>query len=302
MKINTYNPIKSEEAYITSFFPQIPYAAPKTAILLCRTGTSAKMVITENTKVKTSDIKRGKFNWQVEIDMHSHSVAFRDQYLSRDNVSKFEIEIRATASVVEPDSVYEQGVADVAEAIEEEMRGRIQEAASRYDLDSSPQLREAIKAELGDFYQLDSGIQVNNMNVLVRMDPKYEKLKERTQYERIKAAEAQKLQEIYQDDYTAIFAEVAEGSITAAEASDRMKKSLSDDFDERLRQLRAAAPFANELKEKDLVRASGVANQMEQMIQTLLADSSKKGKLNEPAQAPQLEGEKNPYAPFDEDD
>ncbi len=27
--------------------------------------------------------------------------------------------------------------------------GRIQEAASRYDLDSSPQLREAIKAELG---------------------------------------------------------------------------------------------------------------------------------------------------------
>ncbi len=62
---------------------------------------------------------------------------------------------------------------------------------------------------------------MNNMNVLVRMDPKYEKLKERTQYERIKAAEAQKLQEIYQDDYTAIFAEVAEGSITAAEASDR---------------------------------------------------------------------------------
>ena len=302
MILKTYNPIVNEEAYTTSFFPQIPYASPKTAVLLCRTGSNAKLLITENSKVKTSDIKRGKFNWQVEIDMHSHTIAFRGQFLSRDNVSKFEVEIRATASVSEPDSVYNQGVLDVAEAIEEEMRGRIQETASRYDLDSSEQLREAIKAELGDFYQLDSGIQVNNMNVLVRMDPKYEKLKEKTQYERIKAAEAQKIQDIYQDGCTAIFTEVAEGRITAAEAIDRVKKSLSDDFDERMRQLRAAAAFANELKEKDLVRASGVSEQMEQMIRTLLADSGKKGQLNAPVQAPQLENEKNPYAPFDEDD
>ncbi len=76
MKINTYNPIKSEEAYTTSFFSADSICGPKDRYTSVQNRTSAKMVITENTKVKTSDIKRGKFNWQVEIDMHSHPLPF----------------------------------------------------------------------------------------------------------------------------------------------------------------------------------------------------------------------------------
>lgn len=299
MVVKTYDPILQEEAYTTSFFPQIPYVGAKEAVILYGGDGDRKLVIREGARVKTGDLRKGKYNHKVKVDLHSHMIVFRDSYGSSNSAAKFEIEIRASASVAEPDQVFEQGVRDVAEAVEEELRGRLQDFALAYELDDAGLLREKIKLELGDFYQLDVGIAVNNISVQVRMDPKYEQLRERTEYEKRKAKAADELKEVYQESVTAIFAQVAEGTITAVEAYAMARKRRSEDFDEYIRQLRAAASFVNEMKEQDLIRTSDVYDQMNQMIRNLLLESASGPKAGIPEK--KKDGEEGDlYAPFDE--
>ncbi len=299
MVVKTYDPIVQEEAYTASFFPQIPYVGAKEAVILYGADGNRKLVIREGVRVKTADLRKGKYNQKVKVDLHSHMIVFRDFYASSNGFAKFEIEVRASASVAEPDQVFEQGVRDVAEAVEEELRGKLQDLALAYELDDAAHLREKVRLELGDFYQLDAGITVNNINVQVRMDPKYEQLRERTEYEKRKAKAADELKEVYQESVTAIFAQVAEGSITAADAYAMARKRKSEDFDEYIRQLRAAASFVNEMKEQDLIRTSDVYDQMNQMICNLLLESGSGAGAGIPEKKKDG-GERDLYAPFDE--
>lgn len=302
MILTTYDPITAEKAYTVSFFPKIPYAGPQKALILSGNGGERRLVITENTRVKTSDLKRGKFSRMAEVDIQPHTVAFKEKYLSVDRVSKFEIEIRATAQVREPEQVYEQGIHDVAQALLEEMEGHLQELAAAYELEESGRLREAVKSELGDYYQLNSGIEVRGIRVSVRMEQQYEKLRAKTQYEKAKAVEAKKLQNVYTDSSTAILAELAEENITAEEAVRRMKKGLSEDFDERIRQVRAVAALAEELQNQDFLKGSGVAEQMGKAVQELISDSMGRKKISLEEKNPKLEAKENPYRPFDEEE
>ena len=71
----TYNPIKREETYQCGFLPKIPIPEPKCAILLiARREGSRMMVISDESKIKGSDIKKGKYDYLAEIDMHQYNI------------------------------------------------------------------------------------------------------------------------------------------------------------------------------------------------------------------------------------
>lgn len=303
---NTYNPIIKETTYVNSFFPKIPFVSPQRIIILCNTGTGEQLVITENSKIKTGELKKKKFNWTVEIDMQPHMVSFKDKYSSQDNISDFEIEIKAMACVTEPLQVYAQGIKDVAEAMRREMAGYLEDLASRYDLDESNQLREAIKSRLGDIYYLNCGIQINGIQVTVHMEQRYKELRSKSQYEKAKAAEAQKLKAVYMEEDTAIFAEVADGRITPEEAVKRMKKSFSDDFNENLRRIRELAALYQEMQENDLVTEGVLAKELENSLRRLVMKDAKKEKNaiteRDLIKELQLKNENNPYRSFDDED
>lgn len=166
MIIKTFNPIITEKPYNISLFSKPLCPKPKTAIIMYRTGSNNKIVITEHLNVKKRDLKKKKFDWMVEIDMHSHTIAFQEDYFSNNNISKFKIEITASALIITPEQVHKQGIYDVTKAFKEDIKNRIQELASGYNLKNCKRLKDCIKKNLGDIYQFN-GIQINHIHISV---------------------------------------------------------------------------------------------------------------------------------------
>lgn len=312
---STFNPIVREELYKNSFFPQIPVPQPNSMILLYASGSATSPLIISNERtVKVSDIRKGKYDKLVEIDLYAHTVKFSEELVSSDNISKFHISISASAHVIKPAEAYHRGIRDVASLVENSFIDTIQECASQCSIRDIKKLKEDLKEELVGICDLADCICVQNIIVNVKTDKKIEELlnKEmeiqlRLELETKKAEAAVHMQKVYENDITAIFAELADGRINATEATARSKACLSDDFDERMRQMREVANFIQDMEDRDLITKADSLNKVKTILGQL-AIVGNRIPVEQIAQEPEnmkLEDShkeaRNEFADFDED-
>lgn len=313
MVISTFNPILKEEAFKMSFFSLIPIPGPKKAILLFSSALKGSpLILMSDTKVKTSDIRKGKYDQLVEIDLHPNNVQFEEEFLSDDSVSKFSVTISATAYVSEPDVLYEEQVLDVAALISKVYFNKIQDIASDHSIRDVSGVKYDIKDVLGDGGYVGKGISIQDINVVVKADGKYEQLIRsktdidyKVELERKKAESSRELHDLYRESAIAIFSEVAAGNITAEDAVSRTKDSLSSDFDERLRQIKATTDYIKELEKDDMIEAGNTLQKVKDLLNGLVISIPNVSSISqeEPKQiASETEEDKQDiYAPFDDE-
>lgn len=274
MKEKTFNPVLKEETYKSSFFPVIPIPGQKKAILLLSSITKAEpFVITNDTKVGTKTIRKGKYDQLVEIDMHPYNIKTKIEAVSNDDVSEFLIELTATAEVTEPEVVYSAHVLDVAAFVKESLAAQIQDIASEFSVYDSAALKKTLKQELGNICYLGNGISINSINIIIRLDEKYEKLLKskrdlnyNVELEENKANAAERMKSVYSDNITAVFSRFAAGEISAEEAISRSKEGISEDFDERMRQYKEMMSYLKELENQDMIDNSNVRAKAEALV------------------------------------
>lgn len=276
MIIDTYDPIISEVAYKRSLFPRIPIPGASRNIILYSTDTRRKLLISHDAEVKPTDIRRGRFDKEIEIDMRQHPICFKQNYRCYDGKNDFEVQIRATANVYDPEFIWEKDIRNVTEAVLNEIETSIQDLASERELMEWKYLQDEIKAAFRDEVQLLCGVAIKGVNVTVRMDEEIEKIYKKENKERFLKESAEKLKELYRNEDDAIFAQLADGKITAQEALKLKKEVKNEDFNDKMQKLREVMDIAQKLKDSDLVGNERI----EQYLEGFLQQSEKSGTGN----------------------
>lgn len=277
----TYNPIKREETYQNGFMPKIPIPAPKCAIILiAKKAGSGMMVITDQSKIKKSDIQKGKYDYLAEIDMHQYNIQIEFKATSNDQISDFTILISGVAAVTEPDIVYREQIRDVAQYIENGILADIQNMASDCRISERDFLKQNIENRFGAQVYIDSGISVWNINVLVKSDEQYEKLlKEKreiiyqTELDEVKSKAADEAKQRFSDPGTAAFKEYIEGSKTASEANAQWRQEEEKNFDMKIRQAKEYMKVAQQFEDADWVNGDQIRQSATQILQALSANT-----------------------------
>lgn len=264
--------------------------------------------------MKTSEIRKGKYDQLVEIDLHPNNIRLKEELASDDSVSKFSVTISATAFVTEPDVVYEEQISDVARLVSDVFFNQLQDMASDHSIRDVAGLKYDIKDALGNGGYVGKGISIQNINVVVKSDEKYEQLVRsktdldyKLELERKKAESSKELHQLYQNDVVAIFSEMAAGNITAEEAVNKTREGLSKDFDERLRQIRAATEYIKELEKDDMIDKGNTLHKVRELLNGLVTSIPSVSEISEKEQK-QLafeeedETKDSMYEPFDDED
>lgn len=256
----TYNPIMQEKNIKTGIFQRLPIPDTKRAIILLSTISDSRLLcVTTDSNLRMSALAGKKYNRQIDIDLSPHDISFKNEVLSQDNISKFTITVTVTASVTDPERVYLEKVTNVGKYVESYLIGRIEDQASLFSIRDNVALKQELKDDIEGIRYLESGIKLEHVHVIVRIDKKYEEfleqkqsMKYRTELERDKAKASEEMRGIYQDQITAIFSNFVTGEIGIEEAIQRSKKEMSQDFDERMRQIKEATDYIKSLGEEVL--------------------------------------------------
>lgn len=277
----TYNPIKREETYQNGFLPQIPIPGPKCAIVLIARKEGCKMKVIDNeSKIKGTELKRGKYDYLAEIDKHSYNIQIEINVMSNDQVSYFTIFFSGIATVRDPDIVYQEQIRDVAQHIENGILTNIQSMAKNYNISQRDYLLHDIENKYNIPEYLDCGISVSNINVLVKSDEHYEKLleeKRRIRYQREldkeKGDAADEARQRFSDPGTASFKEYIDGNITALEANEHMREEQEKNFDLKMRQAQEFIKFGQQLENADWIDKEQMSKNATEVLQNLLSGS-----------------------------
>lgn len=276
----TYNPIKREETYQSGFLPKIPIPEPKCAILLiARREGSRMMIITDESKIKGSHIKRGKYDYLAEIDMHQYNIQIEFNAMSNDQVSDFTISFSAIAVVTEPDIVYRAQIKDVAQHIENGILADIQGMAIECDISERDFLKRSIENKFGAQIYIDNGISVSNINVLVKSDEEYEKLlaeRRRIRYKRMldkdKSDAANEAKLWFSDAGSASYKEYIEGNITALEANAQWREENEKTFNMKMQQAQEFMKVGQQFEDSDWVNKEQLSQRAAEVLQGFTLD------------------------------
>ena len=271
----TFNPILEDSKYQNSFFPIIPVPSPGTEVILYASISGKKILITQTAKLKPKDIYKGKYDRKIVVDMRAQTVSFREKYGSKNIGVYFIVEVKAAVKVTEADIVWESGIHDVAASLEQEITSKIGDIACNYEISNVMLFQRHLKQQMGTLYLIGTGITIQGINYSVEIEEKYNQLFRQEYYEEQLSKSASEIQKMYENGAVAVFAEVAAQKISPEEAYERVQKSLSSNFDERMRQLREATQFLNELREKDFVNKEQITIQIEQILGSLSIVDSK---------------------------
>ena len=299
----TFNPIIEECQFQNKFYSRIPVPAAGTEVILYGSANRKKLMITQVPGIKTIDILRGKYDKKIVVDMRPRTISFEGNYQSKNIGVDFIVSVKATVEVQDADIAWESGIRDVAMCLQQEMDADIADVACKYELSEKGNFQQHLKQELGKFYLIGTGILIREVSYSVKLDEKYSKLYQQEYYETQRSKVAEVIQKKYKNGVVAAFAEVASGQISPEEAQRRAQKSISSDFDERMRQLREATIFIRELRESDFVNQQQISVSMEQILGSLMISDGKCiGKADTAKETDDRiqEGQENIYQPFDD--
>lgn len=300
----TFDPIISVGDYENKFFAQIPVLSNGTEIIMHSSASQGKLLITKDTEVKPMDLYRGKYDKIITVDVGAHAITFHERYASCRREGDFIIRVEAAEKVVKSDVVWESGIHDVASALETEMSADLRNVASGYPIDMVDTLQHEIKRQMeNNTYLSEVGIQILRIDYDVRLEEKYETLRKNETYEKWRVDSAQSIRNLYKDNETAIFAEVAIGTKTPEQAVQDLKREYASDFDERVRRARVITDLLEDMRENDLVDEEVARAQINNLLGTL---QGKKGSMLEQRETESnernesLSGKSGKYAPFDD--
>ena len=300
MILTTFDPILEEKEYVSKFFAQIPNPMSGTEIILYSSASRRKLLITKTPGIKPRDIHKGKYDMQIVVDLNKKTVSFSDEYRSKDAGINFEITVKAVVKVTDADIVWESGIHDVAAALKEEMDAQISEEAAMFDSNEARELNQDLRNAIENLFLVESGISVQGISYTVKLEQKIEKIIKNQSYEKKRSQAAQEISDMYRDNLVAVFAGVADGSMSPELASEKARGSLSNDFNERMRQLQAVTDYMEQLRTKELVDSSHVMKQMEDILKSLpFADYSRQIASDEKKVHGSLE-QKNEFKPIDD--
>jgi len=274
----TYNPMIQEKSIKLGIFQRLPVPDLKRAVILLSTiSDSPILCITHDTNLKMSALAGKKYNRQIDIDLSPHDISFKNEVLSQDNISKFTITVTITVSVSDPERVYLEQVTNVGRYIESYLMDKIEDQASRFSIRDSIALKQELKEDIESIRYLESGIKLEHVHITVRIDEKYEAFLEqkqsmryRTELERDKAKASEEMRSIYQDQITAIFSNFVTGEIGIEEAIQRSKKEMSQDFDERMRQIKEATNYIKSLGE-DMLDNENMVKSVQALLNSMIS-------------------------------
>lgn len=271
----TFDPILEESSYQNKYFAIIPVPEPGTEVILYASKSGNEILISQKPGIKPRDIYKGKYDRKIIVDMHMHEVSFGGRYDSKHVGVYFIINVEAAVKVAEADVVWKSGIHDVAGSLQKEMEDGIRDAACQYEISEKVVFQRDLKQLLGNVYLVGTGLQISGISYTVSIDEKYSEILEKGYYESQRSKAAEEMHKMYKDSAVAIFAEAAEGKISPSEAYELVQNSLSSNFDERMRQLREATKFVDELRTKEFVNNEQITMQMERILGGLLiADGS----------------------------
>ena len=244
MAENTYHPIGQPQPYTNGFFDDVPVPTPGYALILTSSRDQDPPLVIESGSVpEKRQVRRGQYNQTTRVDVSAHEISFELELPSADSISRFCVKLSMSARVRDPYQVMTNHVTDVAAAVRSQLTPRLEDLACEYALEQLQDLRRKILSSFSDVENLPCGISLSSISVQVRPDASHirhqeqiQDLKNKEQYEIIRAGIADTLSQRYQDPRIQAFAEFAGGQITAEEAAMRMQKRSAKDFDESMRQ------------------------------------------------------------------
>lgn len=265
----TFDPIIESTNYVNKFFAEIPVPRAGTEIMLYASSSGKKLFITKTPGIRPRDIYKGKYDRKIVIDMRENVVSFRREYQSRDAGVNFDIEVKASVRVTDAELVWESDIHNVAQSLEREMNPRIMDEALLYGADDVSALRQDLRNSVGEMFLMGTGISVHGINYIVKLEEAHEKILKNKYLEASRSKAAKEISEMYSDEIVAVFAGVADGTLNPEEASRRARKSLSANFDERMRQMHKIMDFIEEARGRDLANKDQILDQMDRLMKSL---------------------------------
>ena len=310
----TYNPILRQETYKPNFFAKIPEPGINSAILLIPGDDLRQaLCITAGTDIRPSDLRKKAYNRLIEIDTADHYIEIELTLLTRDNVSSFILTAGMTARVTDPAVFLEEGITNAAERAEKELKQIFEELADEFEPEELREFREAARNEISHFTLTRCGLSLSGGTVNVRGDQKYQEFLQKKkdiarqkELEQVKAEAARQLSGIYADMITAVYSEVADGKITAAEAQRKIKQIKDTDFNVGMQQRDQVLEFFTKMRDAGIATEEELQKQIE-LLTGGIAIRTEAGRITGPETRGIEKNEENGgdssiYGPFDDDE
>lgn len=279
----TFNPIISEAEYKNDLFVKIPVPCEGEVILL--TGESGLLEIDTRSykRISTRQIRTGKYNRQIRIDMTAHEISFSFSGTSSNNVNTFDFVISAMCKVKNAAVIYKTGIKDICSIVRPIVENEIKKIAICYEPADISYLRSKLTDSCFNNIVVHDGIEVLNINVNVDVDDEYKKflknLKNIDDNSELKKKEIELSQDLAQkgvNEAVAIYADVVNGKISLSDAAKMLKQIDNASFDENLRRLNIVKDTLFDLVEKGILTEEQAALQLALPISSAVTPSNKK--------------------------
>ena len=308
----TFNPIIREETYQTSFFPKIPVPDVNSVILLIA-GDDIRhaLCIRTGNNVKPAALKKSKYDRLVEIDMRSHRVEIEMSLLSKDHVDYFNLHIRMSAMITEPQIFLEEKFTDVATRLENELKPTFQVLADCYEMEDIDNFKEAARNELSHFTLTKCGITLSNCDVNITVDDSYsaylrqqKEIQRRTQLEQDKAKSAEIIADYYRKSDAVAFSGVADGKYSSEEAYLKLLDYKYKEFQTNLESTNKIIDMVEGMKNKGMISEAKADEYLESFILGMISNSGVASSIASKERKgidKKVDAEENLFAPFDDE-
>lgn len=274
----TYNPIGTSEPYRNNFFDVIPSPPPGFAIVLTSGREQDVPLLVQNGSVPDKRlVRKGGYNQATRVDIRAREIGFDAELLSKNSISKFCATFNMSAKVCEPYQVITDNITNVTAAARSYLMPRLEEMASRYTMEELQELRREILDSFTKVTNLSCGICLMDISVQLRPDQSYirqqekiQQLKDKQEYETIRADVADGLSKRYEGPVTQVFAEFASDQITAEEAARRLQDRSAKNFDESMRRYSEFLNVAKRAQEMGVASPEVLEEKTSQLFSMIL--------------------------------
>jgi hypothetical protein len=256
--MTTFNPItKSEFKSRNSLFPDVPKPHPQCFLMLVSSSGGKPMPITD--KTTPSDIRKGKFDQSIEINLTKHNVTLTFMSPSNTGSFKFEIQMDIKVWVSDPVVFYHSFDNDlVHNSVWRTVGASVRSITSTYAIKDYNIVGDALATK---FFNLscnnpDAGINYDIQNVTCEPYGKEAKTHVETLSRVDLESEILRKSEDLRNTNTvsAIWSQVGRGNITSEEAINRISNYQQENFNKTLDN---AHNYMNVLSD---MRAKGIMN------------------------------------------
>jgi hypothetical protein len=168
--MNSYNPIISRKAYKGGLFVRIPVPMENRAIILSSSVSKRVRLIDSSHCITACDIRREKFDEEIEIDLRSRRFSFGINATCKDQHYQFIIQLGVQAAVEDALDYYQSRQDELLQAIKERISSQVYQIAGTYDIKDYLEFSDKLLKALGENRYTDEGIAWSIVSVQAEPD------------------------------------------------------------------------------------------------------------------------------------